>query len=46
MCHCRRRWRRVWTELVADVAMIGRLLSADHHAEMKERTYLLFLTNV
>lgn len=28
------------------MAIAGRLLSADHHAEMKQRTYLLLLTNV
>jgi hypothetical protein len=46
MCHCRRRWLRVWIEFFADLAMTSRLLNAEYHAEVKEQTYLLFLTNV
>jgi hypothetical protein len=45
MCHCRKRWRRARIEFVADLALTVRLPNAGHHAEMKERTYLLFLMN-
>jgi hypothetical protein len=46
MCHCRRRWHRVWIEFFVAWALIGELLSAGDHAEIEERTYLLYLTNV
>jgi hypothetical protein len=46
MCRCRKRWRRVPIEFVADLALTGKLRGAGHHAELKEQTYLLFLTNL
>ena len=46
MCRCRKRWRRVPIEFVADRALTGNLPGAGEHAEIKERTYSLFLTYV